>query len=138
MLTVVAALIEHEGEVLACQRRCGERFELKWEFPGGKVQPGETLEVALARELEEELGVAAQIGAEVYRTQHQYAEMREPLELVFFSARVNVQQLRNLNFEEIRWCTPASLPELDFLAADRELIEKLAKGEVHLPRGECA
>jgi 8-oxo-dGTP diphosphatase len=138
MLTVVAALIEHEGKVLACQRRRGERFELKWEFPGGKVKAGETLEAALSRELKEELGVASRIGPELYRTQHHYAEMQEPVELVFFSARVNAHELRNLNFEEIQWCTPASLPELDFLAADRELIEKLSSGELRLSRNESS
>ena len=57
MLTVVAALIESDGRVLVCQRRRGDRFALLWEFPGGKVEPGEELSAALARELREELGV---------------------------------------------------------------------------------
>jgi 8-oxo-dGTP diphosphatase len=52
MFTVVAALIQHHGKLLVCQRRRGSRFELMWEFPGGKVEPGETLENALARELQ--------------------------------------------------------------------------------------
>ncbi len=66
MLTVVAALIQSEGKLLVCQRRRGSKFELLWEFPGGKVEPGETLEYALERELREELGVAARIGLEVH------------------------------------------------------------------------
>ncbi|MFZ0981105.1 MAG: NUDIX domain-containing protein [Candidatus Acidiferrales bacterium] len=132
MLTVVAALIESEGKLLVCQRRRGSAFELLWEFPGGKRRPDETLEAALARELEEELGVAARIGREIYRTQHRYAEMSEPIELIFFAASAPPAQIRNLIFERIEWREPHSLPALNFLPADRELIEKLTSGEISL------
>ena len=128
MLTVVAALMECEGKILVCQRRRGGPFGLMWEFPGGKKEPGETPSEALARELREELGVDAKIGAESYRTRHQYAEMSEPIELVFFAAAVNPAQVQNLVFEQIQWRSPHSLAELNFLPADRELIEKLAAG----------
>jgi 8-oxo-dGTP diphosphatase len=131
-LQVVAALIEHQGKLLVCQRRRGGAFELLWEFPGGKAQPGETLEAALARELGEELGAAAKVGREVYRTEHRYAEMKEPLELIFFAASVPRAEIRNLVFEQIEWREPDSLPDLNFLPADRELIEKLASGEISL------
>jgi 8-oxo-dGTP diphosphatase len=132
MLTVVAALIEHQGKVLACQRKRGQRFELMWEFPGGKVESGETQEQALTRELREELGVTAKIGREVFRTKYSYAEMREPINLIFLSAAVRPSEVRNLEFEQIAWRTPDSLPELNFLAADREFIEKLASGEIQI------
>ena len=131
-MQVVAALIEHEGKLLVCQRRRGSAFELMWEFPGGKVQPGETLEAALARELAEELGATAKIGREIYRTEHQYAEMKEPLELIFFAASVPYAGVRNRIFERIEWRAPGSLLELNFLPADRELIAKLAAGEITL------
>ena len=132
MITVVAALIEREGKLLACQRKRGDAFALLWEFPGGKVEAGETPGEALARELLEELGVHARIGKEVYRTRHRYAEMREPLELIFFRVTVAAAagEIRNLVFEQIRWCEPASLRELDFLPADRELIARLAAGAI--------
>ena len=133
MLTVVAALIESGGKLLVCQRRRGARFELMWEFPGGKVHTGEALEAALARELREELGVRATIGSEVYRTQHTYAEMGEPLELVFFTASAPAGDMRNLAFEQIDWRGPQALPGMNFLPADRELIEKLASGALRLP-----
>jgi len=133
VLTVVAAIIEHEGKILACQRRRGGRFELMWEFPGGKIEPGETPEQALARELREELGVNAEIGREVFRSKYSYAEMREPIELIFFAATVAVEQIENKEFEQVMWRTPESLPEMNFLAADRELIEKLASGAICLP-----
>lgn len=132
MLTVVAALIESDGKLLACQRKRGGPFELLWEFPGGKVQAGEAPGAALARELDEELGVAAIMGREVYRTQHRYAEMKEPIELIFFTARVPVAEVRNLVFERIEWRDPRTLGELDFLPADRELIAKLASGAIRL------
>ena len=132
MLTVVAALIEANGKLLVCQRRRGGTFELMWEFPGGKKKAGETLEQALARELHEELAVSAQIGREVYRTRHQYAEMSEPIELIFFVAKTNSAEIRNRVFENIEWRAPESLAELNFLPADRELIEKLASGNLKI------
>ena len=104
-----------------------------WEFPGGKAEEGETPEGALERELREELGVAARIGPEVYRAQHKYAEMPHAIELVFFAARI-IGEPRNLDFEQITWREPASLSQLDFLPADRELIEKLAAGSLRVPK----
>ncbi len=128
MITVVAALIQVEGKLLVCQRKRGTSFAMMWEFPGGKVKPGETLEQALVRELEEELGTRATIGSEVYRAQHRYAELSDAIELIFFNAHLDPKKVRNLVFEEILWCAPSSLPELNFLPADKELIEKLASG----------
>jgi 8-oxo-dGTP diphosphatase len=134
MTMVVAALIESDGKVLACQRRCGSKFELMWEFPGGKTEPGEALEQALARELREELGVTARIGSEIYRVRHKYPEMKDGIELVFFAVSLNPAEVKNLDFERIAWREPGSLPDLNFLPADRELIEKLANGSLRLPR----
>jgi 8-oxo-dGTP diphosphatase len=134
MLTVVAALIESEGKLLVCQRPRGSKFELMWEFPGGKVEPGEALEAALARELQEELGVTARIGPELHRLEHQYASTGVPIELVFFAAAAARDKIRNLEFERIEWCDPKALPQLNFLAADTDLVAKLASGEIPLPR----
>jgi 8-oxo-dGTP diphosphatase len=134
VLTVVAGLIQHQGKLLVCQRRRGSRLELLWEFPGGKREAGEALEEALARELREELGASAKIGPEVYRTQHTYADSDRPLEIVFFAASALPDDVRNLEFEQIEWRTPESLPELDFLPADRELIQKLANGVIRVPQ----
>jgi 8-oxo-dGTP diphosphatase len=132
MIQVVAALIESDGKLLVGQRRTGDSFELLWEFPGGKINPGETPEIALARELFEELGVEARIGREVYRTLHQYSELREPIELAFFTAQVDPARVRNLVFERLEWRTRENLSELDFLPADRELIAKLSAGQLPL------
>lgn len=128
MLTVVAAIIESNGKLLVCQRRKDADFALKWEFPGGKVKQGESPEEALGRELQEELGTEATIGQEAYRTRHKYSEMKDQIELIFFKATVSPAHVRNLVFEQIVWVQRSQLPTLDFLAADRELIEKLSAG----------
>ena len=125
-LVVVAAVIESRGRILACQRRKNDAFGLKWEFPGGKVQPGEQPAQALARELKEELGVEAAIGAECFRTRHRYSELTREIELIFFTAQADEQNMRNLAFEQMRWVRPEDLPKLDFLPADREFLAKLA------------
>jgi 8-oxo-dGTP diphosphatase len=133
MLTVVAALISHDGKILACQRARGSRFELRWEFPGGKCEEGETPPEALARELKEELGVTARIGPEIHRLQHQYGSTGVPFDLVFFAASAPADKIQNLEFECIEWREPHTLTELDFLEADRDLVKKLASGDIRLP-----
>jgi 8-oxo-dGTP diphosphatase len=129
MLAVVAAVIESGGNVLVGQRLENDRFGLMWEFPGGKIKPGETPEQALARELQEELGTCARIGAELFRTTHRYAELSEPLELTFFSATVDPDSVRNLAFETVEWRALESLVELDFLPADREFVALLTQNK---------
>jgi 8-oxo-dGTP diphosphatase len=130
MLTVVAGLIESGGNILVCQRRRGGAFEFLWEFPGGKVQGGETAAAGLARELREELGVEAAVGAEIFRTRHRYAEMSEEIQLIFFVVVVEAAAVRNIVFERMEWRTPEMLAELKFLPADRELVSKLARREI--------
>lgn len=131
-VTVVAAIIEAKGRLLVCQRRAGGAFALKWEFPGGKVNFGEDPSLALGRELHEELGVAATVGREVYRTSHRYAEMPHEIELVFFFVQADPAAVRNLAFEQILWAKPEDLLAMDFLPADRELVAKLASDVLRL------
>lgn len=137
-MVVVAAIIVSDGRVLACQRSRKGKFPLKWEFPGGKTQEGETTEAALEREVREELNVRATIGAEIYRTRHKYAEMRDEVELIFFAAQIGAQTIENCVFESVAWVEPEKLPELDFLEADRELIRKLSRGELPILADQCA
>lgn len=81
---VVAAVIERDGQILIGQRRAGDRHPLKWEFPGGKVEPYENPRDALRRELREELGIDASIGPEILRCEFQYSR-RPPILLIFVS-----------------------------------------------------
>ena len=133
-MVAVAAVIMRDGRVLACQRSRNDRFPLKWEFPGGKVKQGETPEDALARELQEELGASATIGAEIHRVRHKYSELTKNIEIIFFAAMLDQKPIENRIFERIDWIAPAELPKLDFLEADRELIDMLASGSISVPQ----
>ena len=133
MRTVVAALILRDSKLLVCQRRRDDSHALRWEFPGGKVESGESPAEALARELREELGVAATIGDEVYRTQHRYNELQDELVLIFYWAKIGDSvSLQNLVFERFEWAGPSVLPHYDFLPADKELIDLLASGSIRV------
>ena len=124
---VVAAVIERDGEILICQRRRDDSHALKWEFPGGKVEPGESPQEALERELEEELAIQARIGPQLAISTHQYPG-RAPMELIFFSVREFHGVPVDRAFEQFRWEKPARLPEYDFLEADAAILRALAAG----------
>jgi 8-oxo-dGTP diphosphatase len=131
VIHVGAGILVRNGMVLACQRRPDQPHPGKWEFPGGKCEAGETSKDCLRRELREELGIDAQVGAEVWRTEHTYAG-RAPVALVFCRVDAWRGEIENRVFAELRWVDVARLHELDFLDADRELIRRLAAGAIRL------
>lgn len=124
--TVVAGLIWRGRELLICQRREAGDFPSKWEFPGGKIEPGEAPQAALQRELLEELGIETEIGEEVWRTEHQYPQ-HSPLELIFYRVARYQGEAENRAFQRICWVAPRELNRYDFLEADRPLIERLSR-----------
>jgi 8-oxo-dGTP diphosphatase len=126
---VAAALILRGEEVLICQRRPDQPMALKWEFPGGKMEPGESAEQALKRELEEELGIDATIGSRVTRMRHTYRS-GGAVDLQFFVVHEFSGELTNRIFHDMRWCSLRDLPSFDFLAADRDLVRDLAAGKL--------
>lgn len=126
---VVAALILHANQVLICQRKAGSAMALQWEFPGGKIEPGETPEQALRRELEEELGILATIGPFIAEVHHNYRNGGS-VHLRFFAVRQFEGELQNRIFEDIRWTELGGLPEFNFLAADRKFVRDLADGKI--------
>ena len=126
---VAAALILRGEEVLICQRRPDQPMALKWEFPGGKIEPGETPEEALARELDEELGIDAEIGSRVAHTRHTYRS-GGAVDLQFFAVHFFRGDVTNRIFHDVRWIPLRELTAYDFLAADRELIRDLAAGKL--------
>jgi len=153
MMTVVAAVLQQDSRILICQRRRDMQFPLKWEFPGGKVEPGESLQAALVRELGEELGVDATVGREIYRTKYQYPGRPEPIEVIFFSATLEKNFVGKQSkgapprnspsgsvdpeaFEQVKWVFPAELTKYDFLEANSTLITGLANGSLKIDGSE--
>ncbi|HEX2665374.1 MAG TPA: (deoxy)nucleoside triphosphate pyrophosphohydrolase [Candidatus Acidoferrum sp.] len=131
MRTVVAAVIERsDRRLLIGQRRRSDTSALKWEFPGGKVERGETPEAALSRELLEELGTTLRKCTPIGRVVHKYAETPEELEIVFFAAAISEGQLTPRTFERVEWVLPKELGEYDFLAANAGLVANLATGKI--------
>lgn len=125
---VTAGIIVNGGRILICQRHRADPYGLQWEFPGGKVRNGEDLKASLRRELAEELSIDAQVGEEVFRLRHRYPDRY--VEVVFFRVLSFRGEIRNQVFEAIDWGPRRKLPEYNFLEADRELVNRIARGEI--------
>jgi 8-oxo-dGTP diphosphatase len=126
---VAAGLIVRGGEVLIGQRIEDQPMASLWEFPGGKIEPGETAEQALARELSEELGIQATVGAPVTRIRHNYRH-GGAVDLQFFAVHEFSGEIDNQIYQQVRWVRLEDLTGYDFLAADRGLIRDLAAGKL--------
>ena len=126
---LVAAGIILQGErILICQRHRADAYGLQWEFPGGKVRSGESLERALRRELEEELAIDAAVGREVFRLRHRYPDRF--VEVAFLIVRSYRGALENRVFETVEWVERGNLGRYHFLEADCELVQRMARGEI--------
>ena len=123
---VAAAVIERDGLILIGQRKRGSRHSLKWEFPGGKLEAGETPQAALQRELREELGIEAVIGAELdcYDVQYSGGAVTR---LYFFRVTEFTGEPQNLDFEQIVWERRGRLAAYDFLEGDVAFVRGLGE-----------
>ena len=126
MQKVTAAVIEKEGRILIARRKAADRFGGLWEFPGGKLEPGETPEAGLRRELLEELGIETDvrtfIGAFPFRSS------RLSIELLAYRASIQRGELRPIDHDKILWVLPGELPGYEFTEPDRPLVGILARG----------
>jgi 8-oxo-dGTP diphosphatase len=123
-IQVAAAVIERDGRILIGQRKRGSKHSLKWEFPGGKLESGETPRTALERELREELAIQAVIGEELDSYDVQYPGA--PLTRLFFYRVTEFSgEPQNLDFEQIVWERRGLLSTYDFLEGDIAFIRKL-------------
>ncbi len=127
-ILVTAGILVDGDRILICQRHRSDRYGLQWEFPGGKVQDGEDPKAALRRELAEELAIEAEVGEEVFRLRHHYADRY--VEVVFLAVRSFRGTVENRIFEAVEWTPRQALPSYDFLEADRELVNRIARGEI--------
>ncbi len=127
-LLVSAGIIHRKGEVLVGQRRKGDRHSLKWEFPGGKVEHGETPQEALIRELWEELRITARVGGELARYEHDYPSGSR-VHLLFFAVPDFAGEPVGKVFEQISWVQLPSLTSYDFVEGDLDFIRRLSRGD---------
>lgn len=125
-LLVVAALIERDGRVLLSQRRADQSFPLTWEFPGGKVELGESSEAALAREIHEELGCAIHVGEVVETIRHAYPDF--DLEMPVYRAVIVQGEPRPVTVAAIAWVALAELTARPMPPADIPFARRLAGG----------
>lgn len=122
-IQVAAGLILREGRYLIAQRKAGVHLGGLWEFPGGKCEPGESLEDCLRRELREELGIEITTPVPFHVIRHEYPD--KTVELHFFSCSIRAGLAQALDCESFRWVAPEELTKFEFPPADRPLIQAL-------------
>lgn len=125
VVQVTCALIERAGKVLVAQRAEGQALAGKWEFPGGKIDHGESAETCLQREIEEELGCLIRIQAALSPAVHDYPNGR--IELIPFRCTLNSGDPKPLEHAAIAWLDPSVIPEIDLAEADRPILEEYLK-----------
>jgi mutator protein MutT len=117
-VTVTAAVIVDAGRVLIARRPPGGRHPGTWEFPGGKVEPGETPEECLAREMLEEMAVSVSVGRKLSEVRHSYDDLT--IDLLAYECFITEGTLADIGCDAHAWVEPGSLGERDLLEADRQ------------------
>ena len=117
---VVAAIIIHENKIFATQRGYGE-FKDGWEFPGGKIEPGETPQEALVREIKEELGIEIEVKDFLETVEYDYPKFHLSMDCFFCTIRSGELVLKE--HEAAKWLTAETLESVEWLPADKGLIE---------------
>ena len=126
MKEVAVGILIQDGLVLSCQRKRRATYPLKWEFPGGKIEPGESPREALIRELKEELSITVEPETEFFRQEWDYGDLS--FRVYYYSIRSFSGIPANMAFEQIRWVKPETLLTMDILDGNREVVNKLVGG----------
>jgi len=124
-LVVAGLILGNDGRVLIAQRRADQALPLQWEFPGGKVEPGEAPVAALERELAEELGVTVAVGRVWDVLFHPYPDF--DLVMLVYACRIVAGEPRAVEVAAVAWVPPGELPARDILSADRPLVDRLVR-----------
>lgn len=122
-IRVVGAMIEQDGRYLITQRPPTATLPLLWEFPGGRVEPGETDQAALARELREEMGIAVEVGDRCIHVEHAYESY--DIDFCVYRCRLTAGPIRNIRVHAHCWVRPEELDGYEFPPADEKSIAKL-------------
>lgn len=125
MTEVAAAIIRNGDRFMICRRPAHKARGLMWEFPGGKVEKGETKEQALIRECREELAVTLRVGDVFMEVTHEYSDIT--VRLTLFNAKIKEGTPQMLEHSDIRWITAKEIDEYTFCPADKEVLEKLKR-----------
>ena len=132
MTEVVCGVITNgKGSVLACRRGAGRHLAGLWEFPGGKVDPGEDPRAALARELKEELGITVEV-TEKLEPVVEWTDGKVAIRLTGYFCEISEGNPVALEHEEIRWCEISEMSELDWAEADVPLVSEISKLKIQL------
>ena len=123
MVEVVAALIWENDKFLICQRPANKARALLWEFVGGKVELGETKELALIRECQEELAITLSVGDVFLDVIHEYPDIT--VHLTLFNANIAEGIPQKLEHNDIRWITVSEILQYEFCPADKTIIDRL-------------
>ena len=125
MVEVVAALIWDKDRFMICQRPAHKARGLLWEFVGGKVETGETMQQALVRECREELGITISVGEVFMEVTHHYPDIT--VHLTLFNAVIFEGVPQKLEHNDIRWIMPEQIPQFDFCPADVEILDRICQ-----------
>ena len=127
MIRVAAAVIRKGGRVLVCRRKEGKRLAGTWEFPGGKIEPGESASAALIREIKEELGVEVAPIKELMTVRHRY-DFGE-IELVAVLCGASADPVSSTDHDRLEWCWPEALMDYELAPADVPIADRLEAGD---------
>ena len=125
IVQVVAALIWKENKFMICQRPANKTRAFQWEFVGGKAEKGETRQQALIRECIEELDITVKVGDIFMEVDHQYPDIN--VHLTLFNAEIAEGEPTLLEHNDMKWITPAEIPNYNFCPADRDILEKIMR-----------